>query len=99
MPPASGEDAALHELRRAIVGALEDAASTRQFENPNIRAAVAAYAEAVRVAGRPPEWLIVDLKKLIAHDALPDLRDWFRSVLRDRLVTWGISGYFQLPHE
>lgn len=99
MPPASGEDAALHELRRAIIGALEAAASTRQFEHPGIRAAVIAYADAVRAAGHPPEWLIVDLKKLIAHDALPDLRDWFRSVLRDRLVTWGISGYFRLPHE
>lgn len=99
MPPASGEDAALHELRRAIIGALDAAASTRQFEHPAIRASVVAYAEAVRIAGRPPEWLIVDLKKLIANDALPELRDWFRSVLRDRLVTWGISGYFQLPHE
>lgn len=99
MPSAPGEDAALLESRRAIVRALEAAASTRDFEDPVIRAAVGRYAEAVRKAGRPPEWLIVDLKHLIMNDAVPEVRDWFRGVLRDRIVSWGISGYFQLPHD
>jgi len=36
---------------------------------------------------------------LIARDVLPELRDWFRGVMRDRLVSWGITGYYQLPRE
>ena len=79
--------------------ALEAAAGAAKFEDSRIQDAVVAYADAVRVAGRPPEWLVVDLKRLIHRDVLPDVRDWFRGVLRDRLVSWGITGYFQLPRE
>lgn len=93
LPPA------LLERRAALVHALEAAAAASRFEDSRIRDAVVAYADAVRAAGRAPEWLVIDLKSLILRDVLPDVRDWFRGVLRDRLVSWGITGYFQLPRE
>ena len=101
-PPPDAEGllpAHLAEARDAILRALHVAARDGKFEDPQIRDAVAAYAERVRAAGHPPEWLIVDLKRLIASEAAPDIRDWFRGVLRDRLVSWGITGYFRLPRE
>ena len=77
----------LHERRAAVVRALEAAAAVAKFEDPRICDAVFAYADAVRADGRAPEWLVVDLKQLIARDVLPELRDWFRGVMRDRLVS------------
>ena len=94
---APDPELALGAARQAILDALAQVASTKRYESPMLHDVVARYARAAREAGRPPEWLVIDLKQLMAMEALPDLRDWFRGVLRDRLVSWGISEYFRLP--
>lgn len=95
-PDAESE---LRHVRQAVVDTLVQAAIARQFDDPAIRSAIAAYTTAARRAGRPPEWVVIDVKKLVALEAVPELGDWFRSVLRDRLVAWSISDYFGLPSE
>ena len=97
-PPVAPEpEAALGAARQAILDALAHVASSKRYEDPVLHDVVTRYARAARDAGRPPEWLVIDLKKLMDTEALPDLRDWFRGVLRDRMVSWGISEFFRLP--
>jgi len=93
---APGDDR-VAQARASAVRALAEAAERRRFEDPLIREAVETYARRAREAGRTPEWLIIDLKRLVAHEAMPEVGDWFRSVVADRAVAWGIQGYFGLP--
>ena len=91
-----------HELattRAALESALIAAADRKDYGNPGIRTAVIAYARAARAAGHPPEWMVVDLKKLVHKEALKDVGEWFRTLVGDRAVSIGIAEYFNLSEK
>lgn len=97
--PDSGSTPELATTRAALESALIAAAGAKDYGNPDIRAAVIAYARAVRAAKRPPEWMIVDLKRLIHKEALKDVGEWFRTLVGDRAVSIGIAEYFNLSEK
>lgn len=77
-----------------IVRALRIGRDSHSFDGPAIRAAVERCAVHARRAGCPPEQLIVALKALVRDEALPEIREWFQSVMMDRVVVWGIEAYY-----
>jgi hypothetical protein len=80
---------------RAQVEALHDALiqarEGRAYDAARLRDAVAAVARAARNEQVPPERLIVLLKRLTRDHALSHLSEWWRAVLNDRFVRWGIE--------
>jgi hypothetical protein len=68
----------------------------REFENPELREAVAVFARTSRAAGTPPERMFLTMAALLDDPALAGLSDWWRSVLRDRLLGWGIETYYHI---
>ena len=94
--PDPGLPPELATTRAALESALIAAAGAKDYGNPDIRTAVVAYARAVRAAKRPPEWMVVDLKRLVHREALKDVGEWFRTLVGDRAVSIGIAEYFNL---
>jgi hypothetical protein len=74
---------------------LEEAVDTRRFDSSALHAAVTTFAGRSRTAGVPPEQLVIQLKAIVRDDTLP-ISDWWRSVLTDRVVRWGVEGYYHL---
>lgn len=97
-PPLEG-DPGLAGARDAIVDALRQASARRDWNSPAIRDAVVRYAARTRTLGILPERMIVDLKSAIHDRAIPEVGDWFRSVITDRAVVWAIETYFRVPEE
>ena len=58
----------------------------------------AASAVAARVAGIPPEKLVIAIKQLVGDEVLKDVGDWFKGIMTDRTVAWAIEGYFDLNY-
>jgi hypothetical protein len=92
-----GED---HESSQDHVGplraALAAAYRAREFESTELRESVVAFARASRAAGRPPERMFLTMAALLDDPALAGLSDWWRSVLRDRMLRWGIETYYHI---
>ncbi|MFL5576885.1 MAG: hypothetical protein ACJ79S_13040 [Gemmatimonadaceae bacterium] len=78
----------------AVVDALILARLARDFDAPPVRAAVAECAVAYRAAGLGPERLLVTLKRRIRESALPEMGEWYRAALTDRVVVWAIEAYY-----
>lgn len=83
-------------LRAALVAAVIDAKRDHAWDSEQLEELVRAYAAAARRAGEAPEQFITGLKQLLRAEALADVGDWFRSVVVNRLVVWGIDGYYEL---
>ena len=81
--------------RTAIVAALEDAVANRRFDSPILRTAVARFARRSRQTGVPPEQLVIQLKAIV-RDQAGAVGDWWRAVLTDRSVRWGVEAYYDL---
>jgi hypothetical protein len=98
MTVADGADfiasAAFRAQCAEIVRSLDAAQARRNFDPGEAHAAVAACARAARVAGVPPEKLIIELKRLMREVALPEMRAWYRSVLTDRVIVWAIEAFY-----
>jgi hypothetical protein len=77
-----------------VVSALDRARTAHNYENSEIRDAVVRCAANARNGSCPPEKLIVALKTLVRDVALPDVRDWYQSVLTDRIIVWAIEAYY-----
>jgi hypothetical protein len=80
----------------ALRAALAAAYRAREFENPELREAVAVFARTSRAAGTPPERMFLTMAALLDDPALSGLSDWWRSVLRDRMLSWGIETYYHI---
>lgn len=76
--------------------ALAAAYRAREFENPDLRQAVAVFARTARAAGTRPERMFLTMAALLDDPALAGLSDWWRSVLRDRMLSWGIETYYHI---
>jgi hypothetical protein len=85
---------ALRGAADIVIGAFARAAEHREFEDPALRESVEAFAVSTKRDGIPPERLVVLLKHLVRNEALPTMNEWFRGVLTDRAVSWGIRAYF-----
>jgi hypothetical protein len=81
--------------RTAIIAALEDAVATRRFDSPILHAAVARFARRSRQTGVPPEQFVIRLKGIV-RDQASSVGDWWRAVLTDRSVRWGVEAYYDL---
>jgi hypothetical protein len=82
-----------------IVRAFDAAQARRNFESTDPRTAVEVCARRARVAGVPPEKLLIELKALMRDVALPEMRTWYRSVLTDRAIVWAIEAYYGITDE
>jgi hypothetical protein len=81
--------------RTAIIAALEDAFANRRFDSPILQAAVTRFARRSRQAGVPPEQVVIRLKAIVRDEA-GGVGDWWRAVLTDRSVRWGVEAYYDL---
>lgn len=87
----SGQDHA-EPLRVALAAAYR----ARAFESAELRDAVTVFARASRAAGTPPERMFLAMAALLDDPSLAGLSDWWRSVLRDRMLRWGIETYYHI---
>ncbi len=87
----SGQDH-VEPLRVALVAAYR----AREFESVELREAVTVFARASRNAGTPPERMFLTMAALLDDPSLAGLGDWWRSVLRDRMLSWGIETYYHI---
>lgn len=88
LPPPGADRTAIHV-------ALAGAVAARRFDAPELRAAVAQFARRSRGRGVPPEQLVIQLKAIVREDTLA-MGDWWRVVLTDRFVRWGVEAYYRL---
>ena len=80
----------------SIAQAVRAARDARSFEHTALRAAVVRYAEEARRTGCPPERFLVALKECLPDEAPTALSRWTRDILKDRIVSWAIAGYYAL---
>lgn len=80
-----------------ILRAIQDARATRRWEAPQLRASVESCARDARLAGCPPERLVVGLKAFFRSGAVAEIGEWFRGVLADRAISWAIQAYYEVP--
>jgi hypothetical protein len=85
--------------RTALVDALVVAAATREYDGAELPAAVAQFATDARANGLPPERLLVALKHAVTDPRLTDLSNWWRGVLIDRVIRWGIEAYYGIARD
>lgn len=85
--------------RTTLVDALAAAAATRDYEGPTLPAAVARFAANARAHDLPPERLLIALKSAVADSRLLDLSNWWRGVLTDRVIRWGIEAYYGIARD
>lgn len=86
---------ALSSDRTAIVVALQEASASRRFDSQTLQIAVARFARHSRMTGVPPEQLVIQLKAIVRDEA-GAISDWWRTVLTDRSVRWGVEAYYDL---
>lgn len=80
----------------AIRRALAEAARTRNYDDGELREAVAQFAGEWRVHGVPPERVLIAVKQVVDEFALAGVSDWWRSVITDRFVRWAVEGYYRI---
>ena len=81
----------------SIVQAVQAARSSRSSDYSALRAAVVRSAETARRTGCPPERFLVALKSCLPDDASLAIDRWRRDIIRDRIVSWAIAGYYATP--
>ncbi len=81
--------------RTAIAAALQEAAAARRFDSQALQIAVARFARRSRMTGVPPEQVVIQLKAIVRDEA-GLVSDWWRTVLTDRSVRWGVEAYYDL---
>ena len=91
--------AALDSDCMTIAQAVRVAHDARSFDAAALRAAVIRYAEGARRAGCPPERFLVALKQCLPDEALTGSGRWTRDILKDRIVSWAIAGYYATPRD
>ncbi len=77
-----------------MVAALVRARVRDEYDTPAMRAAVAGLSSHARMGGLPPERLLIVLKDSVASPQLLGSTSWWRATVIDRLVRWGIEGYY-----
>ena len=82
---------------QALAAALALAHEGGGYDAVQLRDAVAAVARAARHDHVPPERVLVLLKRLTRAPALGHLSEWWRGILTDRFVRWGIEAYYGPP--
>jgi hypothetical protein len=85
------------ELRRDVAAlqlALLKAREDRDYETAGLRAAVVAMAVTARRCGLPPERLLSSLQRAAQDPSLDYLSRWWRNILTDRFVRWGLDAYY-----
>ena len=80
----------------AIRRALAAAARTRNYDDGELRAAVAQFAGDGRANGVPPERVLVAVKQVVDEFAHAGVSDWRRSIITDRFVRWAVEGYYRI---
>jgi len=89
---APDANAARDALLREVLAAKQD----QRWDTERLEGAVRQFAAVQRVAGCSPERFLRDLKTFLRTEALDDVGEWFRSVVLNRLVVWGIEGYYAM---
>lgn len=69
---------------------------SRSLTSPELEQAVRAFAIGARAISMPPERMLAALVAIIADNTPMDASDWWRAVLRDRIVVWAIEGYYDI---
>jgi len=90
-----GTRRALSGDRTAMVVALQQASAGRRLDSQALQIAVARFARRSRMTGLPPEQLVIQLKAIVRDEA-GSVSDWWRTVLTDRSVRWGVEAYYDL---
>ncbi len=80
----------------AIRDALGEEPQSRSLTSPELERAVRAFALGARAMGTPPERMLTALVTIVASNTPSDASDWWRAVLRDRIVVWAIEGYYNI---
>lgn len=83
-------------LRARLLEVLSRAREDHNFRDPAIRDAAKAIGRAARESGLAPERLVIFLKDIARADELASVGDWFRRVITDRVIVWGIDAYYGL---
>ena len=91
-PGHAAEDPIGAAIRRAVGGEPQ----SRSLTSPDLEHAIRAFAMSERAASTPPERMLAALVTIIAHNTPTDASDWWRAVLRDRIVVWAIEGYYDM---
>ncbi|MFL5563164.1 MAG: hypothetical protein ACJ79K_16990 [Gemmatimonadaceae bacterium] len=81
----------------SIVQAVHAARASQSSEYSALRAAVVRCAETARRAQCPPERFLVALKDCLPDDQSLATNRWRRDIIRDRIVSWAIAGYYDTP--
>jgi hypothetical protein len=80
----------------AIRRAVGTEPQSRSLASPELEQAVRAFAIGARAMRTPPERMLAALVAIITDNTPADASDWWRSVLRDRIVVWAIEGYYDI---
>ena len=83
----------------AIRRAIGTEPQSRSLSSPDLEHAVRVFATRARAIGTPPERMLAALVAIIADNMPLDASDWWRAVLRDRIVVWAIEGYYDMEIE
>lgn len=83
------------DLRHALGEAREGPNSDTRV----LRDAVAVVAIGARAEHVPPERLLILIKRMTNDRVVSHLSQWWRRVLTDRCVRWGIEGYYGVPDD
>src|SRR5689334_19672147 len=75
---------------RAVCDALASSLTRRAWNDPDTRAALAAYARRARDLGVEPGPLVIAVKRLIREQAIPRASEWLIDVVTSRAVLWSI---------
>jgi hypothetical protein len=86
-------------LADSIRAALQATPQSGSLSSPELERAARAFATAAREAGTTPERTLVALATIITDATRNGTSDWWRSVVRDRLVVWAIEGYYNIDIE
>ena len=77
-----------------IVQAVRAARSSQSTEYSALREVIVRCAETARRAQCPPEQFLVALKNCLPDDHSLATNRWRRDIIRDRIVSWAIAGYY-----
>ena len=98
-PPNFDATAAVLDPTAAIRRALGEEPQSRSLTSPELEHAVRGFATAAHIARTPPERMLAALVAIVGDATPSDASDWWRAVLRDRIVLWAIQGYYNIDME
>lgn len=81
----------------SIVQAVHAARAAHSFEYAALRVIVVRCAERARRSGCPPEQFLIALKDCLPDDGSLAMSRWTRDIIKDRVVSWAIAGYYAAP--